>query len=408
MVELHSILLCLSTFWSTLGFRKELPMSVEHVLVESARTLAKELAPRSAEIETARQIPADLCARMAQAGFFRMFLVERLGGLEVSPAIAAQVYEALAEGDAACGWIAFIAASTGLALSRMNDQAVGEIFATPETMLAGVFAPSGRATKVDGGFQVQGRWQWGSGSLNAHWIGAGCVLVQDGEPLTKAAGVPRNHMLFFRASQLHSLDTWHVSGLCGTGSTDFEVRDAFVLDRHAAGYLVRKPPDRPLFRFPAFAPLAHGVAAVAMGVARASIGELLRLASEKKRAGVSLSSRSHVQIEVAKSEARLRSARAFFYETIEAAWQAAQSGEPVALTFSRDLRLATTHALQEAVAVVDAMYSLAGGTSVYQASPLQRHFRDVHVAAQHMMVSTGTLETVGRLFLGLETDTSGF
>lgn len=344
---------------------------------------------------------------MARAGFFRMFLVERLGGLEVSPTVAAQVYEALAEGDAACGWIAFIAASSGLALSRLTDQAVGEIFATPETMLAGVFAPSGRATKVNGGFEVHGRWQWGSGSRNADWIGAGCVLMQDGEPLTTSAGAPRNHMLFFRASQLHSLDTWHVSGLCGTGSTDFEARAAFVLERHASGYLVRKPPDRPLFRFPAFAPLAHGVAAVAMGVARASIRELLRLASEKRRAGQSLASRSHVQIEVAKSEARLRSARAFFYETIDAAWQAAQSGEPVALAFSRDLRLATTHAL-EAVTVVDAMYSLAGGTSVYQASPLQRHFRDVHVAAQHMMVSTGTLETVGRLLLGLETDTSGF
>jgi hypothetical protein len=52
------------------------------------------------------------------------------------------------------------------------------------------------------------------------------------------------------------------------------------------------------------------------------------------------------------------------------------------------------------------MYNLAGGTSVYQTSPLQRIFRDVHVATQHMMVAPSTLEVIGRLLLGLDTETS--
>ena len=52
------------------------------------------------------------------------------------------------------------------------------------------------------------------------------------------------------------------------------------------------------------------------------------------------------------------------------------------------------------------MYHLAGGTSVYRRSPLQRIFRDVHVATQHMMVSPATFELTGRLLLGLETDTA--
>lgn len=80
----------------------------------------------------------------------------------------------------------------------------------------------------------------------------------------------------------------------------------------------------------------------------------------------------------------------------------------MAPSLSRDLRLSTTHAVQEATAVVDSMYTLAGGSAVYDSSPLQRHFRDVHVATQHMMVGTGTLENVGRLLLGLEIDAVGF
>ena len=204
-------------------------------------------------------------------------------------------------------------------------------------------------------------------------------------------------MLFFHAADVISLDTWHVSGLSGTGSIAFEVRDLFVPERHASGYLVKAPPDRPLFRFPGFSPLAQGIGAVGIGIARASIAEFVRIAAEKRRAGSStpLAERPYVQMEVAKAEARLRSARAFFYESINAGWAAAQSGEPVALSHNRDVRLATTHTMQESAAVVDAMYTLAGGTSVYESSPLQRQFRDVHVATQHIMVSPGILETAG-------------
>jgi alkylation response protein AidB-like acyl-CoA dehydrogenase len=242
------------------------------------------------------------------------------------------------------------------------------------------------------------------------FIGGGCVLVEDGEPLKNSAGFPRNHMLFFPADQVRSLDTWHVSGLSGTGSTAFEVKDLFVPERHAAGVLVKTLPDRPLYRFPAFSPLAQGIGAVALGIARAALDEAIRVAGEKRRGGAAapLAERPHTQIEIARAEARLRAARALFYQTIDAAWDAAQSPAPVPLDLSRDMRLAVNHAVSESAAVVDAMYTLAGGTSVYATSPLQRHFRDIHVATQHFMVSPNILETAGRLYLGLTANTAGF
>lgn len=383
---------------------------MEHPLIAAAQVIAEKVAPRGAEIEAARRLPPDIAALLGKAGFYRMFVAERSGGLETPPGIAARVYETLAQADAACGWVAFIGATTGLALSRLPDDGIAEVFPRPDALVSGVFAASGTATKVDGGFRVTGQWQWGSGSANADWIGGGCVLVEDGQTLTNSAGIPRNHMLFFPAAEVTSLDTWHVSGLRGTGSTAFEVRDLFVPERRAAGYLVKQTPDRPLFRFPGFAPLAQGVAAVGLGIARASVTELVRIAGGKTRVGSStpLAERPYAQMEVAKAEARLRSARAFFYETIAAAWDAAQTGEPVALSHSRDMRLATAHAMTESAAVVDAMYGLAGGTSVYDASPLQRQLRDVHVATQHIMVSPQILETAGRLFLGVPTNTAGF
>ena len=379
-------------------------------VVETARTIAAEIAPRGAEIEALRRLPGDIAMRLGEAGFYRMYVSESAGGLEVPPSIAAQVIEAVAEGDAASAWVTFIGATTGLAFGRLTDDATRELLANPANLVSGVFAALGTAPQVAGGFRVTGTWQWGSGSGNAQWVGGGCVLVEDGQPLTNSAGLPRNHMLFFPAADVISLDTWHVAGLSGTGSTAFQVKDLFVPEHRAAGYQVRSPPDRPLFRFPGFSPLAQGVGAVGLGIARASISELMTVAGEKKRGGSStpLAEKPYVQMEIARAEARLRSARAFFYDAIDAGWEAANAGGPVAIHHSRDMRLATWHAMQESAAVVDMMYNLAGGSSIYDISPLQRQFRDVHVATQHFMVSPMIAETAGRLYLGLPTMTAGF
>ena len=210
-------------------------MPSEHPIVRQAESLAAAFAQRSAEIESARQLPADIAKQMGAAGFYRMFVAERVGGLEVPPALAAQVYEALAKGDAACGWVAFIGATTALALCRMTDAAVREVLATPETLISGVFAASGNAVKVDGGFRVNGRWQWGSGSPNADWIGGGCTLSENGKVLTGSSGIPRNHMVLFRGPMCTCSTPGTASGLRGTGSTDFEVTDVVRAGRARLG-----------------------------------------------------------------------------------------------------------------------------------------------------------------------------
>jgi alkylation response protein AidB-like acyl-CoA dehydrogenase len=377
-------------------------------VVARASELAPEFQARSAEIEAARRIPADISRQMAAAGFYRMFVPESLGGLEVSPIDGVRVFETLAQGDASCAWVSFIGATSGTALVRIPEATARTIFARPETMIAGVFAPNGRAEIVDGGMRVNGRWQWGSGTENADWVLGGCQIVRDGEVVTTRGGAPRTHMVLFPAKDVAFLDTWHVSGLRGTGSTDFQVTDLLVPTAQVVGYEVTDNPARPLYQFPQFTLLALGVAAVALGIARAAIDELITVATAKVRAGSTsaLATKPYAQMEVAQAEATLRAARAFFYDALACAWDKALAGKPVPVDERRDVRLATTHAVQAAVKVVDAMYTLAGGTSVYETSRLQRQFRDVHVATQHIMVAPSTLETVGRLYLGIDTNTA--
>jgi alkylation response protein AidB-like acyl-CoA dehydrogenase len=377
-------------------------------IVAAAGGFVDELRARADEIERARRLPRDLSDRFAQAGFYRTCVPAGFGGLEASVADSARVIETLATGDASAAWCVFIGATSGSVIARLQPAVAAEIFATPETLICGTFAPRGRAERDGEGYRVSGRWQWGSGSQNADWILGGCMLFRDGEPERTSSGAPRAHMVIVPTGQVRFHDTWHVSGLSGTGSTDFELAGVIVPQERVVGYLDVEPPPGALWAFPQFGLLGMGIAAVTLGIARAAIDELVHLAGGKQPAGSrrTLAERASTQIDVARGEALLRSARAFFYEAIDRAWEAAGRTGRLTVAHRRDLRLATTHAARSCAEVVDLMYNLGGGTSVYRTSPLQRMFRDVHVATQHMMVAPATMELTGRLLLGLETDVS--
>lgn len=375
--------------------------------VDAARGFQAELQTRADEIERKRQLPPDISGKLATAGFYRLCVPEIYGGHELDPVSLAQVIETLAQGDGSAAWCVFIGATSGLVSAYMPEVTAKAVFAAdPNLIVAGVFAPRGRAVEQDDAYIVNGRWQWASGSPNAKMIMGGCLVTRNGQPVLMASGIPDSRMVMVPTAEAELLGNWDVSGLCGTGSQDFTIKDRRVSRDMSVSLMSDKPLQRPLYAFPVFGMLAQGIAAVSLGLARASILELMKLATGKTPEGhrKPLAARARTQEDVADAEATLRSARAFFYESISDGWNEALKGNPLSLTTRRDIRLSSTHAVRSCVKVVDLMYNLGGGTSVYRTSPLQRHFRDVHVASQHMMIATPTLETVGRVMLGLETD----
>ena len=382
-------------------------------LLAAAERFAPEIAERAAEIEANRFLPQDMAKRFAEAGLYRLCVPEVYGGLESHPGELVKVVERIAQADGSAAWCVFIGATSGVVAAFLEPSEAERIFGDPLTITAGVFAPRGKAVHANeggvDGYRVTGRWQWGSGSRNASWISGGALIIgDDGKPEMAAEGLPQNRMMMFRAEDVLLHDTWDVSGLCGTGSTDFEVKDLFVPAARAVSLVSDRPLARPLYCFPTFGLLGIGIAAVSLGLARGAIDTLVELAGGKTPQGSSkpLALRAKAHLDVSQAEALTRSARAFLMETVEAAWDAATKDGEITVAHRRDIRLATTHAVQSAARAVDLMYTLAGGSSVYRNSPLQRQFRDVHVATQHMMVSDATYELTGRLLLGVPTNTA--
>jgi alkylation response protein AidB-like acyl-CoA dehydrogenase len=378
----------------------------EHPLLTIARQLAPRVAARSDEIEAARRLPADLAQEMAQGGLFRMFIPEAYGGLELHPALFLEIIELIARADGSAGWCLMIGSAAGSIAAWLPEPVARTLFEPREAITGGVAAPMGQAERVEGGFRVTGRWAWASGSQHCQWLIGGAVVMQQGEPSLSPTGAPQTRLLVMPARDIVLHDTWHTSGLCGTGSCDMEVKELFVPTDYSFSFSTERPRlARPLYGFPSSALLGMGLPAVTLGIARRAVDELSALAHQKvlMPSRKPLAMRAAVRAAIAEAEAHLRAARALLFETVNSAFTAATQGE-VSLRTRAELRLAFTHAVRTSARVVDLMYEAAGGTAVYRSSPLQRCFRDVHTATQHAMVMPTTLETIGSVLLGLETD----
>ena len=360
------------------------------------------------EIERERALPSTLLQELIDGGLMRMCLPRALGGGEVEPAEMLSALEELARGDGASAWCAMVASTSSLLGAYLADQPAGEIFDGGRAVSAGVFAPRGRAERSDGGFLVSGRWSFVSGIQHSSWMMGGCIVYDGAEPVLLASGAPDIRLMAMPAEALEVIDTWSVSGLRGTGSHDVAVSGEHVPSERSVSLLTDRPlSDGPLYTFPVFGLLAMGIAAVALGIARGAIEDLIELAGGKTPTGSSkpLAKRAAVQADVSRAQASVRAARALLLGEAGAAWGAARAGSEMALEQRAGLRLAATHAVGQAAHAVDLMYNAGGGSSIYDSSPLQRRMRDVHVATQHMMVGPATLELTGRILLGLATDT---
>jgi len=383
----------------------------EQALLTAAEKLQPELMRRSREIDQLRQLPQDLAGQLAELGFYRLVVPEELGGLGVSPEVFCKICETLAMANGSTGWCVFIGATSQYLFGALPTSQLERMLENPNVITSGVFADMGTVMfemqNGQPGYRVNGHWRWGSGCRNAQWISGGVHEVDaDGQRVTQGAALTR---VFFKPEEIAIQDNWHVSGLRGSGSSDYIADNVWVSAERLSGNVEDTAQgNKPIYQFPKFALLGIPIGAICLGMAQASLTEVIRVSKEKTPQGSrrTLSSRPSLHIDLAEADTALSAARALFYQSIQAGWFAAQSA-PGGLEDRRKMRTATVHAVNVSINVIDKMYSVMGGTSVFETSCLQQHFRDVHVASQHMMVGEPIMELAGRVMLGLDEEAIG-
>jgi alkylation response protein AidB-like acyl-CoA dehydrogenase len=240
----------------------------------------------------------------------------------------------------------------------------------------------------------------------------GCIVLENGVARVDGNGVPETRQCLMRVSECEILDTWHTTGLRGTGSNDVVVRDKFVEEGRTFSFqeprLIKRP--GPLYAFP-FMFTAKG-AAPALGIARHAIDAVIDSAAAKPARRYTVGDRIeaakllrddvYVQEAVGRAETLLAAARAYFFHVMGDLWVTLLAGRQPS---ERQLALFTTaypHIVGVCVDVVQLVYKAAGGAAVYQKGQLDRCLRDVLTMNQHVIGTLRTYEMAGRLLLGLE------
>lgn len=375
-----------------------------HSVDAAVATLAPLVAAHRDELERERRTPSPLVDAWRKAGLLRLWLPTEYGGHECDPEIVLELVEAVAALDGAIGWNLLIAISGGMFAAYLPEAATRVIWgADPDIIVAGSFAPTGRAVPEPDGYHLSGQWRFASGVLYASWLCGGCVIFDGERPRLESNGAPDLRLMFFPASAARVLDTWHTGGMRGTGSHDFTVDGIGIPDGYWFNVFTGWARiDRPLYRLPFVTWVGPSVAALTLGIARRAVDALVELAAVKVPLGsqAPLKERPMTQVQVAQAEATVLSARAFLLQAVRDAWARLNAGgEPTAPELTR-LRLASVHAGEAAVRAVELMYQAAGISAAFSSSPLDRCLRDVHVAVQHISVSSQHYQEIGRALFG--------
>jgi alkylation response protein AidB-like acyl-CoA dehydrogenase len=371
--------------------------------VSAVRSLTPAIRAACAAGDRTRRLPAGVVDALRAAGVFRMLAPRALGGDEADPLSFLRVVEEVAYADGSAGWCAMIGGCYATFGGLLPPPGAREVFGDPSTVAAGSFRPDkGVAHEVEGGYRVSGRWELASGSGHAGWYVAGAMVLRDGAPVTEPDGWPRMREVFIPAAAAEVIDTWESTGLRGTASHDYAVRDVFVPAHRTLWF--REPPSEPgpLYRMPPVAMFATFIAAVQLGIARHAIDAFVALAATKipTMTQTVLADRATAQASLGRATADQAAARAYLEAALHTLWTRVESGAAPTLADRGALWLAAAHAGHAAYGAIDRLYTAAGASAVYATGALDRCLRDARTALQHTCLQEVNFEVAGRVALG--------
>ena len=376
-------------------------------MVERARALAPRIAQAAPAIEAERQLPHPIVDALHQGGLFRMLLPCSIGGEELPLVGYVQAIEEIAKADASAAWcVAQICGASTIAAS-LDREVAREIFAPGALLAVGPPHASGKAIAMPGGYRISGNWQFASGSRHAAWMAAHCpVFEADGTPRRHESGAPVERTLIFPKSEATIADVWRVIGLKGTGSDSYSAADLFVPVQRTTASFGRDPAEKrergPLYRFTTFQLHGASFAAIAIGLAQASLDAFVELAQGKTPYGAKYVLRDNnvVQSQIGMAQTQLLGARVFLLHALGEMHEAARAGGFTVEQRVR-LRMASCNGSLIGRQVVDACYHGAGATAIFESNPFERRFRDVHTVSQQVQSHAALFEAIGQYYLGL-------
>lgn len=362
-------------------------------ILAAVQALGPQIEAEANEVDRLGQLSPGILAALRKAGVFRIAWPAAWGGPEMRFEDQIRMVEMISYHDASTAWNVQILSDTGFYGGQFPEATARELYTSMDNATAGGFYPPQRADRVEGGWHIaRGRWPFGSGIHSADRVVCGVQLFNNGQPLMDDSGQPEFRVAYLPTEKVRLLDTWHVLGLRGSGSTDYEVEDVFVSDRHIFRYFNGESTDLPpLARFADL--IAQSLQGVVLGLGRRildDVRECLKRKSPNDRMN---------RTQFAEAEMNYRAARAYTMDTACRLSDRLFAGELLSIDEQADSSLASVNSGQQIYKACTMALELLGAWPIYNRAGFERRRRDLETLMTHISHQRKGLQVPGALLL---------
>ena len=395
------------------AIRRAAPPPTPDELIERARGLVPEIRALAEETERNRTISPAIIAKIRDAELLRTTRPKEFGGFEFDPTVALEIALTISAACASTGWAVNGALSNGISFGHYPVETQRELWgAGDDPFTCACFAPTGAAIPADGGYVLNGKWSYASGVDHASWIRLGAFIKSPG-------ATPADDGAFFLlpTGDVEIEDNWFVYGLCGTGSKNIIVHDAFIpahrvlrfADTRAGRTSGADHHKNPLYRLPLLVLGASMLASTAVGAAKGALGDYLEMTAGRRTrgalagGGLAMAEFATIQLRFAEASAAAEAAELILTTDMRKAMAKLRAGEEITVADRIRARRDQAYATKLALQAVEALNASTGGAGLLFSSPIQRAWRDVNAVARHVSLNWDAVGTMyGQHAFGLE------
>jgi 3-hydroxy-9,10-secoandrosta-1,3,5(10)-triene-9,17-dione monooxygenase len=383
--------------------------AADNSLVEAAIRLGPQLRAQTEEATRLRHLPNATWKMLLDAGLMRGLQPSRWGGPEMEPADYFAAVAEVARADGSAGWVSGIVGVHPWQLALFGKELQQEVWGNdPNTMHSSSYAPTGKAEKVSGGYRLNGRWSFSSGCDHCQWVNLGAI---GGGVEIEGARFPdlRSFMVPRRDYQID--DNWRVAGLCGTGSKDIVVDNAFVPDYRTQSHwdyaLGRELPgweinQGPLYRLPFAVVFNYALVASVLGAARGFLDLWIETSRTRKGGmGGMTSEDPFSQRLLSEAGYAIDAGLLFMRRDFAELMAAAREHRGITVQSRALMRFNACRSAQLAARMVDRLYESSSGKVIFLDHPLQRRYQDIKAMQGHAYLNVDVpAQLHGALALG--------
>jgi 3-hydroxy-9,10-secoandrosta-1,3,5(10)-triene-9,17-dione monooxygenase len=369
----------------TWGFHDELVPGI----IEKVRALRPLLRRNARAGEEQRSPTAEVVKAIDDLGIWWMLVPRRWGGLGLSATAFTRINAELSKGDPSVAWVSQILNGTTWVGTLGTDALQQELYGKGLPRICSAVTPPGTAVPTEGGYIINGKWPYCSGSRQANWAMMGVMRINpDG---SKSPGC----LAYLPMSKVTIEDTWYSVGMQGTGSDTIVAKDVFIpnhmfvpieksFNQHEAGkrYL-GEPSD--------YYSLVTLVRSTGMGLIVGAAEAMLEMVLEgaKTRGVVTTTYQKQADSQVflhdiGVAATKIRAARRIIEGTTLTMDTAALEKRALVATERAELKADSALANDLIVAAAEKLMFLSGSSAFFLANDLSRFWRDISVAARHV------------------------